>query len=46
MADDDPAGYEDWQLVGDVYFSRRELYQLRWCDFTATGPGMNLEYMR
>lgn len=30
--------YEDWQLVGDAYFSKRELYQLDW--------GVDLAFMR
>jgi len=47
MADADDfmlgTSYEEWQLVGESYFSRRELYELDW----ARGPrGINLEYMR
>eukprot|EP00887_Chlorella_sp_A99_P002232 scaffold10.g2232.t1 len=34
-------GYEDWQLVGDAYFSKREVYQLGWA-----GGGVDLAFMR
>lgn len=40
------ASYEDWQLVGSSYFSRRELYSLPWGRTHRGGPGVNLEYMR
>ena len=40
------ASYEEWQLVGNVYFSRRELYSLPWSRGPRGAPGVNLEYMR
>ena len=39
--------YEDWQLVGDAYYSRRELYALDWGGGGGGGSGaMNLAFMR
>ena len=43
--------YEDWQLVGDAYYSRRELYALDWGGGGSGGSGgssgaMNLAFMR
>lgn len=43
---------EDWKLVGDAYFSRRQLYALDWGgDATAASTGgsgadFNLAFMR
>lgn len=43
---------EDWQLVGDAYYSRRQLYALEWGGGAAAGGGggsgasFNLAYMR
>lgn len=45
-AGDLDAGYEDWQLVGSYYFSKRELYPLGWSRGPRGAPGVNLEYMR
>ena len=38
--------YEDWQLVGDAYYSRRELYALDWGGGSGSGGAMNLAFMR
>jgi hypothetical protein len=38
--------YEEWQMVGSEYFSRRELYALPWSYGARGAPGINLEYMR
>lgn len=34
---------EDWQLVGEAYYSRRQLYDLDW---GGGGGAMNLAFMR
>lgn len=40
--------YEEWQLVGERYFSRRQLYALDWDGGSGGGPGggLNLAFMR
>ena len=35
---------EDWQLVGESYYSRRELYSLDWGG--GSGAAMDLAFMR
>ncbi len=43
----DYAGYdpfEDWQLVGDAYYSRRTLYSLNWGG--GGGGALDLAFMR
>lgn len=42
---------EDWQLVGEAYYSRRQLYELDWGAGAAAaasggGSAMNLAFMR
>ncbi len=39
---------EDWQLVGEAYYSRRQLYELDWGAAASGGggDGMNLAFMR
>lgn len=38
--------YEQWQMVGTEYFSRREIYALPWSYGARGAPGINLDYMR
>jgi len=38
--------YEEWQMVGSEYFSRREVYALPWSYGARGGPGINLDYIR
>lgn len=41
---------EDWQLVGEAYYSRRQLYELDWGAGAAAASGggsaMDLAFMR
>ncbi|PSC71888.1 Vacuolar sorting-associated 16, partial [Micractinium conductrix] len=39
---------EEWQLVGDAYYSRRQLYSLDWAGGGGGGSGgaFNLAFMR
>ena len=51
MADDGSYdAYEDWQMVGETYYSRRELYALDWGGGSggggSSGSAMNLAFMR
>jgi hypothetical protein len=50
MAEDGFDEYEEWQLVGDAYFSRRELYRLDWGGggggSSGGGNAMDLSFMR
>ncbi len=36
--------YEDWQLVGDTYYARRQLYDLDWGG--GSGAAFDLAFMR
>jgi hypothetical protein len=33
--------YEEWQLVGDVYYAKRQLYDMAW-----GGASIDLDFMR
>ncbi|EFN53979.1 hypothetical protein CHLNCDRAFT_135924 [Chlorella variabilis] len=47
MAEDGYDEYEEWQLVGDAYYSRRELYRLDWGGGGSGGGGsFDLAFMR